>query len=213
MTVYYSPRFANLEESKRESIFNAALNEFARKGFHRANINFIAENCDISVGSLYKYFESKEYLFLALIDEGFTILESILNDVFNESGSFLERIEKLVRAAIVKSEEYTRWIQVYQDMMSEGVSHLAVELSARMEGISSTGYRKMIRDAVEEGVISKDVDPGIAAFCIDNIILGLQFSGASTYYKKRMSLFLNNESKTEDELVEGVTAFIMRSLE
>ncbi len=45
-------------------------------GFSAANINVMAKNAGISIGSMYNYFESKENLFLAVVDYGYKVLNS-----------------------------------------------------------------------------------------------------------------------------------------
>ena len=57
-----------ISESKRDRILAIATTE-SRKGFKGANINEIARKANISIGSMYTYFETKENLYLTVIDE------------------------------------------------------------------------------------------------------------------------------------------------
>lgn len=47
------PKFINLEAEKRERIINAALKEFAQKGYDKASTNEIIKEAGISKGSLF----------------------------------------------------------------------------------------------------------------------------------------------------------------
>ncbi|MBR6959737.1 MAG: TetR/AcrR family transcriptional regulator, partial [Clostridiales bacterium] len=60
--------FNELPEEKRQRITQAALEEFAANRFDNASTNTIVKNCDISKGSLFKYFENKEDLYFYLVD-------------------------------------------------------------------------------------------------------------------------------------------------
>ncbi len=60
--------FTELPEEKRARIEKAALEEFAANRFDNASTNTIVKNCDISKGSLFKYFENKEDLYFYLVD-------------------------------------------------------------------------------------------------------------------------------------------------
>ena len=60
--------FTELDEAKRQSVTDAALAEFASKGYESASTNNIVKECGISKGSLFKYFENKEDLYFYLID-------------------------------------------------------------------------------------------------------------------------------------------------
>lgn len=69
-----SPRtqkqFEEMRESRREQIMNAALKLFATEGYSHCSISRLASHAGISKGLMYNYFDSKEALLLALIEEG-----------------------------------------------------------------------------------------------------------------------------------------------
>ena len=57
-----------LTEKKRESIVEAAIEEFAQQGYLGAKTTRIAKKAGVSSRTLYKHFESKEALFDAICD-------------------------------------------------------------------------------------------------------------------------------------------------
>lgn len=56
-----------LIEARRNQILNAATEIFAKKGFHRATIQEIAQTAGISHGAIYNYFESKDDLLISVM--------------------------------------------------------------------------------------------------------------------------------------------------
>lgn len=58
----------SLSEEKQQRILNAALKEFAQKGYKNASTNQIVKDADISKGLLFHYFKNKKQLFLFLYD-------------------------------------------------------------------------------------------------------------------------------------------------
>lgn len=52
----------------RDRIVSAALHVFGERGFHRATIQDVVDECGLSVGAIYTYFKGKEDLFLATCD-------------------------------------------------------------------------------------------------------------------------------------------------
>lgn len=56
--------FQNLSEDKQQQIIDSAINEFAKFGYDGASTNRIVQQAGISKGVLFKYFTSKEKLFL-----------------------------------------------------------------------------------------------------------------------------------------------------
>ncbi|MCC3373081.1 TetR/AcrR family transcriptional regulator [Cohnella sp. REN36] len=62
------PRLETLEPGRREAILNAALKEFATKGYDEASTNVIAKASGISKALMFHYVQSKKDLFLFLYD-------------------------------------------------------------------------------------------------------------------------------------------------
>jgi AcrR family transcriptional regulator len=56
-------------EARRRQILSAALRCFAREGFHRATMQDIFRESDLSPGAVYSYFTGKDKLMLAIIAE------------------------------------------------------------------------------------------------------------------------------------------------
>lgn len=53
-------QFAEIRKGSRQKILDAALEVFAKQGFHSATVDSIAKTAGISKGLLYNYFKSKE---------------------------------------------------------------------------------------------------------------------------------------------------------
>lgn len=58
-------------QRRREQVLTAAEICFQREGFHAASVNRIAAEADMSVGHVYRYFESKEEIIHALCERKF----------------------------------------------------------------------------------------------------------------------------------------------
>ena len=68
-------KFMKLEEEKKDRILNAAMQEF-RYGYKKASTDIIAKIACVSKGSLFHYFETKEQLYLFLVEHTLDILEA-----------------------------------------------------------------------------------------------------------------------------------------
>ena len=117
--VYYKSTFENISEEKRRKILDVAVEEFATKGFESANINTIAKKAQVSVGSLYKYFDTKNDLFLTSVSYGISTLEEILDAINEKDEDVIFKLEKLVRAAIDFSRRNAVMIKLYNEFTTE----------------------------------------------------------------------------------------------
>lgn len=67
-----------LKESIREDILTAAAKHFKDYGFAQASLRHIAKEANISAGNIYRYFDNKDTLFEAVINDPIHKLQSIL---------------------------------------------------------------------------------------------------------------------------------------
>lgn len=79
-------------EIRRQQFFQAALEVCAEKGFHGTRMDDIAARAGLSKGSLYHHFESKEQLFLELVDAIFEEMEQLLSREMREGVSAAETL-------------------------------------------------------------------------------------------------------------------------
>jgi AcrR family transcriptional regulator len=63
-------QFANMRQSRKESIMASALKLFANKGFKETSVVDIARDANVSKGLMYNYFTSKDELVREIIIEG-----------------------------------------------------------------------------------------------------------------------------------------------
>lgn len=210
---HYKQTFEKISEEKRERILTAAASEFAKNGFKAANINVIAKKASISIGSMYDYFKSKEDLFLTVADYGYQVLEKVISDINLQDGNLFDKIEKLLRAAQKYSKRYPELNQIYVDVTSEGLSHLSVMLSRKVETIAAEFYRAMLIDSKKSGLVDPEIDEYITSLCLDNLILMLQYSYTTDYFKERLKIFAGkNALKDDEKMIQGIMYFIRKAL-
>lgn len=213
MATYHTPTFERLSAAKRSRILKAASGEFASKGFQGTNVNTIAAAAGISVGAVYKYFASKEDLFLTVVDMGYSALDKILWEIIADEGDIFQKIERLLRAAIAYSRENPEIVQVYLNMTTQGLAYLSRDLSGKIETIAAQYYQSLVAAFRAKGLVASDVDERIAAFCLDSLLLIFQFSYACTYYQERLKIFVGPQAFDDDErLIRGLMQFIRRAL-
>lgn len=206
---HHKPTFDNIPAEKRERILTAATKEFAVGGFENANINTIAKRADVSVGSLYKYFENKQDLFLTVIDHSIAKMEDLLNVLVVSRDDILVKVEKIIREIQSFSKENDVLIRLYNAMTAENNPRFASQFAYEMESITSRIYRIAIDEAKKNGDVREDLDSAFAAFMIDNLFMSLQFSYSCDYYKERFKIFAGNDiAERDDFVVEQSLKFI-----
>ena len=99
--------FETTSPARRQRIFEAAIHEFATKGFNAANINIIARAAGVSIGSMYSYFASKEDLFLQVMEYCLQRMYQLLSKVNREQG-VVETFREMLSIARDAARQYQR---------------------------------------------------------------------------------------------------------
>lgn len=193
----YKKAFAKIDPAKRLRILDTATKVFAEKGFVGANINIIAREAGVSIGAMYNYFDTKEDLFLTVVDHLHDFLEQGLVSTVNEEEGFYAAIETMVRAAVEGAVTHREKTNLYLNTTAEHIEGLSERLSRKMEGVTIRFYRSLAERAVASGELAPGTDITMLSFIIDNQIVALQRAYATRYHEARMKLFLDGETDPE----------------
>lgn len=86
---------SKLEWERRLPLVNAALKEFATKGFDDASTNVIAKEAKLSKALMFHYVKNKEELFLYLYNYCVNLIQKdYLNQMDEEEGDIFKRLEQ-----------------------------------------------------------------------------------------------------------------------
>ena len=153
---------------KRESIIQAAIEVFSKKGFQTATISEIARKADVADGSIYQYFKNKEDLFFSIpvekTKEFRTQLELHLEGI---SGAF-NKIRKFVWYFLYffkMNPEYGRILMLEMRVSKSFVKTDTYDFLKKSVGQVMT----IMTEGQKEGVIRKDTD----VFILRHLVLGI----------------------------------------
>lgn len=84
------------KQERRSAIIDAAEQVFFRKGFEAATMDEVAAEAELSKGTLYLYFKSKDELFIALSGRVIGQVVERFEEIAGSSGTGLEHIEQMM---------------------------------------------------------------------------------------------------------------------
>ena len=82
---------SHLEPNTRQKLLETATDLFAEKGYTGTSVREIVARAGVSKPVMYYYFQSKEGLFYAILEWAAKVQQEILNEIFEASGSVLDR--------------------------------------------------------------------------------------------------------------------------
>ena len=187
----------------------AAIVEFAENGYEHANTNRIAKTAGISVGSLFKYFDSKEDLFISTVKYGAADLKMQLRELADGEEDVFDKVEMVLRTVQNHSRENENMIRLYNEMTAHGSPTLVFQEVDWLESFTATLYAQLIEKAKSDGIVRPDCDARMFAFLLDNLFMTLQFSYTCDYYKERFKVYVSSDIMQRDDFViEQMMKFI-----
>ncbi|MFA7166834.1 MAG: TetR/AcrR family transcriptional regulator [Desulfoplanes sp.] len=164
--------FLNLEPAKQERILNAAIHEFAEKGYDSASMNVVVKQAGISKGSLFKYFNNKTGLFTFVYRMALAQVKNYLRTVRDSTldDPFFIRLEKIMQAGIGFIDRHPGLAKIYYRIIYTGDAPYKKEILKDIHIESQKFIESLILQAIERGELRKDLDPAIGAFMLECVL-------------------------------------------
>lgn len=202
-------RFVKLPEAKQQAIIEAATEEFSLHGFEHANTNVIARRAGVSVGSLYKYFATKEDLFLHIVHLSAAKIRAQVEELVVQPAPVLTKIARLIGVIQETSRSQRRDVELYHELTAAGNRTLARHVVQELEGYTAGAYTALVAEGQRNGEIRDDIPAPMLAFLIDNVFMSLQYAYACTYFIDRFELYLGTDIlDRNDAVADQVLAFL-----
>ncbi len=118
----------NLIDNRREEIIDACEKLYKEVGFKNVNIKFIGENISCSRTSIYNYFETKEEIFLALVEREYLKWNKDLLKI-SESNSKIstDKFVEMIVSSLSKRKILLKLISMNMYEMEENSSYESVK--------------------------------------------------------------------------------------
>ena len=103
--------FQALSEEKQQRIIDVCIQEFAQYGYENSSTNRIIKESGISKGSLFKYFHTKEDMYLYILDY---VVNEITSEIRNKTDNLPQDIfDRVYRVAEIEMDLHLRKPVIY----------------------------------------------------------------------------------------------------
>jgi AcrR family transcriptional regulator len=107
-------------ESRRR-ILEAARDVFFRDGFMRANLDEMAEKAGVAKGTLYRYFESKADLYVAVLTNNYEIFHGLMTIAGKQGETGLDRMRSIAKFYFSHWLDHPDYFQIFWAVDNESV--------------------------------------------------------------------------------------------
>ncbi len=186
------------KEQRKEEILSAAQKVFFEKGLQIATVDEIAESAELSKGTIYLYYKSKEDLYVAVLTKGMQLMQDMFKVRIRNEPQTLKALLSLVDAYIEffrKHRNYFRMFQFLQtpqfhkqvsDEMKEAGSQVSLQTWDLATGLVQRG--------MDEGLLISSLSAGEAAVILwlSATAMMQRIDTEAEMWKHKMNIDLDN---------------------
>jgi AcrR family transcriptional regulator len=185
------------KEQRRNDIIDAAERVFFRKGIANSTMDEVAEEAELSKGTLYLYFLSKEDLHFAICMRGLDIMAAELRKAFRDDITGAENAMETAEVYLRFVRKYHAYFDAIMSFESSGLDKVnPVHHHQILQPESPLMvFVRVIEKGGRDGTIRQDIPPKELA-----VILWSQINGVLQFLRHK-SDFLDMLGCTADDMV------------
>jgi TetR/AcrR family transcriptional regulator len=162
------------KEQRQKDIVDAAERIFFSRGFNNATMDEVAEEAELSKGTLYLYFQNKIDLYHAIVCRGMDVLFDLFDKASAGLKTGLEKIEAIGRAYLVFFRQHPNYFnallhQEIQQIEEQDIQNNPYILQCQEKGNRIFG---LIQDAVRQGMEDRTIRPDVDPVMVSLILWG-----------------------------------------
>ena len=138
-------------EERRRQILDAARTVLFECGMQGASINRIARTAELGVGTIYSYYKSKEDIFIALQEEGLSLLADVIQQAAKRSLDPADKIRCIAQAYLAFSTQHKNYFDIINYFLSSPDVLFTASLKRQVHEHGSRILAHLV-DAVQAGV-------------------------------------------------------------
>jgi len=184
---------------RQEEILEKAVLLFAAHGYADTDTQFLADQLRVGKGTLYRYFPSKEELFLAAVDFGVRKLHEHVSSRVREAADSLDRIRQGIRAYLAFFVEHPEVVEL---MIQERAIFRDQRRSTYFQRRDEFAkhWQEHYRQLIAEGIL-RDMPPERISDIISELLYGAMFTN---FFSGRVPDPESQVNDIMDVLLEGI---------
>jgi AcrR family transcriptional regulator len=165
------------KEQRRNNILDAAEEIFFSKGFSTATMDEVAEIAELSKGTLYLYFKSKEELYYGIASRALSLLRQMFQKAVDRQKTGIEKVRAIGEAYYEYSQKYLNYFNmiIHYEMsqmdkiIPEGILLQCHQLGRQVMGVVAAA----VAQGIQDGSMRRDLNPLRTAYLLQGLSTGI----------------------------------------
>jgi AcrR family transcriptional regulator len=185
--------------ARREEILEAAAGLFARHGYSNTDTQLLADHLRVGKGTIYRYFASKQDLFLAAVDRAIRQARAHVDAAIAGVEDPLDRIESAVRAYLAFFAAHPEVVELFMQERAQFKDRKKPTYFEHQE-VNVERWRALYRTLIAAGRV-RDVPVERITDVISDLLYGTMFTN---YFAGRRKPFEQQAGDIIDVVFHGI---------
>ena len=165
------------KEHRRNTILDAAETVFFSKGLNLATMDEVAEQAELSKGTIYLYFKSRDELFLGIACRALKLLRDLFEKAVASKPTGLEKVGAIGEAHYQYAHNYPNYFNMVVHYETSQLDPAEYEGALQQCHQLGKGVMDVVAGAVSSGItdgsIRADLDPTRTAYLLRGLSAGI----------------------------------------
>lgn len=193
------PKVEGLPERRREEILAVATEEFARRGYPNTDLQAVADRLGVGKGTVYRYFPTKEAIFLAAADRLMRLLNEDTDRAAGKGRDAFERINLATRAYLRFFDRHPEFVEILVQERAEFRDRKRHTYFAYRDA-NIGPWNDLFRDLIARGEV-RQIPPERITDVISSVFFGAIFTN---YFESRRRSPERQAADILDVIYQGI---------
>ncbi len=166
-------------EARRQDILSAAESLFSKNGFFKTSMAEIATASQFAMGTVYRFFKSKEEIYISIVEDKVEELVGLLDEKVGRAKTASDKINVFIQVKLGYADRNRDFFRIY---VSEWSGFEWTVKSAFGERVWKLYIAQvdMVTDLIRQGIRRKEfrkIDPKDAAFALHGMLNSTMYVG------------------------------------
>ena len=142
------------KQVRKNQILTAARTLLFSLGMDNISMSKIAKNAELGISTIYFYFKNKEAIFVALQEEGVTLLYSTILEIVNQKTDPEEKLISIASVYYNFSKEHENYFDIINYFLSSSRIFFETDLKKKID-MSGSKLFMIVKEIVNDGIKQK----------------------------------------------------------
>ncbi|MCU0391618.1 MAG: TetR/AcrR family transcriptional regulator [Thermoflexibacter sp.] len=197
---------------RRNVIIDAAERVFFKEGIENASMDQVATEAELSKGTLYLYFKSKEELYKAIVIRGFIALKRKLKEALVPAENGLQNVKAISKAYIEFSKEYLGYFNAILYYQNDQFDKRNMDSPHSIESLEGgNAVIAVLINAIKKGIEDSSINPAINPVEVA-FVLWSQITGLLQVIQRKMRIITYFYKIKDSDLLDNYFSLLEKSL-